>query len=399
MFHHFQRNRFGRTALAWLLAAIPLVILNSAPCRADFLGQGSTTIVSRTPHPAVVRIISLEKGGTSYGSGTLIAREGKLGIIVSNWHVVRDADGEILVSFPGGFRSSARVIRSDRTWDLAALLTWVPDGVEPVPFASALPRPGEPLAIAGYGTGAFRAVAGTCQQYVAPGLNMPSDMVQLSAVARQGDSGGPILNQKGELAGVLFGAGWRTTSGSHVKRVKSFLQPVLERLQQEPNQLAEQRQLAPEYGNQLQKPELPQAAGPRQDPLPASRTSQLEKIDTAASNEADPRAVPEEDAGVGQVASDDSQESNGSDTALDWEAATLLTSAAAQENPANPRGERQAGEVMPPGVENGSQEVSLQAEEKTLHWKDLFGHSWPEQLKSLLALVGAIAIVVQLARR
>ena len=48
-------------------------------------------------------------------------------------------------------------------------------------------------------------------------------MVELDVEARQGDSGGPIFNQSGELAGVLFGAGEGTTLGSFAPRVRYFL--------------------------------------------------------------------------------------------------------------------------------------------------------------------------------
>jgi hypothetical protein len=48
-------------------------------------------------------------------------------------------------------------------------------------------------------------------------------MVELSVEARQGDSGGPILNNRGELAGVLFGASNGTTLGSFSGRVGEFL--------------------------------------------------------------------------------------------------------------------------------------------------------------------------------
>jgi hypothetical protein len=48
-------------------------------------------------------------------------------------------------------------------------------------------------------------------------------MVELDVEARQGDSGGPIFNDRGELAGVLFGAGQGTTLGSFGGRVESFL--------------------------------------------------------------------------------------------------------------------------------------------------------------------------------
>jgi hypothetical protein len=51
-------------------------------------------------------------------------------------------------------------------------------------------------------------------------------MVELSAAARQGDSGGPIFNRRGELAGVLFGTAWGQTTGSYCGRVRWFLAAV-----------------------------------------------------------------------------------------------------------------------------------------------------------------------------
>ena len=43
-------------------------------------------------------------------------------------------------------------------------------------------------------------------------------MVELAAPARNGDSGGPILNSRGELAGVLFGSAFGRTTGSYCGR-------------------------------------------------------------------------------------------------------------------------------------------------------------------------------------
>ena len=42
-------------------------------------------------------------------------------------------------------------------------------------------------------------------------------------MAREGDSGGPIFNERGELAGVLFGSGGGATAGSYAGRVREFL--------------------------------------------------------------------------------------------------------------------------------------------------------------------------------
>ncbi len=180
---------------------------------------------AKPPHPAVVRIIAPNGNSLSLGSGALVAVNGQHGLVVTNWHVVRDATGVIQVAFPDGFRSPALVLKTDAQWDLAALAIWRPR-VEPIPLASQAPRPGEPLTIAGYGSGVYREVTGRCTQYVAPDVNQPFEMVELSARARQGDSGGPILNARGELAGVLFGASFSETTGSYCGRVRQFLASV-----------------------------------------------------------------------------------------------------------------------------------------------------------------------------
>ncbi len=179
----------------------------------------------RTPNPAVARIAAVEGNSLSQGSGTLIEVRGDRGLVITNWHVIRDAKGPIIATFPDGFRSAATVLKVDQDWDLAALLIWRPNAM-PIAISTMAPRPGESLTIAGYGSGDYRAVTGQCIQYVAPGRHMPYEMVEVSAEARQGDSGGPILNDRGELAGVLFGAGGGTTSGSFCGRVRSFLESV-----------------------------------------------------------------------------------------------------------------------------------------------------------------------------
>ncbi len=188
-----------------------------AACAAPSRAQPSTT-----PHPAVCRIAVEERGGKAFGSGTLIDAREQYGLVITNWHVVRDATGKIEVTFPGGFKSEARPLKLDETWDLAALVVWRP-ATEPAPLAARSPRQGDLLTICGYGGGDYLSQTGRCTDYYAPEVGQPQDLVELNVEARQGDSGGPIFNSRGELAGVLFGAAQGTTLGSFGPRVQTFL--------------------------------------------------------------------------------------------------------------------------------------------------------------------------------
>jgi hypothetical protein len=185
-----------------------------------------TASTGTPPLPAVGRVVVPEKDGISYGSGTLVDARGQFGLVVTNWHVVRDASGQITVEFPDGFKSPAQVVKTDKDWDLAALSVYRPNAA-PINVTASPPQPGEWLSIAGYGGGSWRTASGRCTQYLAPGVEFPHEMVELAAEARQGDSGGPILNERGELAGVLFGSGPGYTSGSYGGRVLKFLATVV----------------------------------------------------------------------------------------------------------------------------------------------------------------------------
>ncbi|MBM4023779.1 MAG: trypsin-like peptidase domain-containing protein, partial [Planctomycetes bacterium] len=186
---------------------------------ADFLLTG------QTPHPAVARIIAPESSGTSLGSGVLVDVNRTQGLVLTNWHVVRDSRSAVLVQFADGFQSAGTVIRWDEAWDLAALVIWKPRAT-PVSIAAAPPAIGEPLTIAGYGRGSYREESGPCLDYLSPGSDYPREFVELKATARQGDSGGPIFNAGGELSGVLFGQNNGRTIGSCTTRVRAFLAAV-----------------------------------------------------------------------------------------------------------------------------------------------------------------------------
>ncbi|GHT22303.1 hypothetical protein FACS189419_04660 [Planctomycetales bacterium] len=217
--------------------------------QADKIGMSSTQPernhpVITTPLPNVVRIIAFDRLGQSFGSGAYAGVYKEYGIIVTNRHVVVDAEGLVHVHFPNGFSSFGAVIKSDLKWDLALVaVSKPPESVPVLRISQRATQPGEDIWAAGFGDGHYRMAKGRCTRYLAPespqGENpAPYEIMEVTVASRQGDSGGPILNARGDLAGVLFGSDMvQFTAGSYCGRVSQFLagtKPEMERLPPRP---------------------------------------------------------------------------------------------------------------------------------------------------------------------
>jgi hypothetical protein len=373
---------------------------------------------STRPHPAVARIVAPDRDSLSLGSGTLIAVDGDRGLVLTNWHVVRDAVSTVQVLFPDGFQSPGRVLNVDSDWDLAAVEIERPL-VSPVRLADAAPRKGDRLTIAGYGPGAFRAASGRCVQFLSPGGSLPFEIVELSAAARQGDSGGPILNSRGELAGVLFGSTARTTSGSHCGRVRQFLDSVpFGSPLEEPAQLATR-----------EKPvRLPVVGGGQWRPKPAAapKTEETSQVDVAAAD-ADAPGIEPMDHADGNDASSRAEPGVGDDDGLmadeagemiavhDGDAAPYYaplprysqnaaeSAAAAEDEPAPvqaaigvPHQSDSIPAEPPAGAADvaGSDAADAAGADLPLGWQDLAGGTLAEQAKTAFAVLGMVGLAL-----
>ncbi len=299
-------------------------------------------------HPSVARVVAPGNGSVSYGSGTLIYAKDGLGLVITNWHVVNEATGPISVHFPDGFYSLGTVQNVDRDWDLAVIAVRKPNAA-PVPIANEPPRQGEILTIAGYGAGDYRAASGPCTQYVAPGLEFPYEMVEVAVSARQGDSGGPIFNQRGELAGVLFGEGNGRTSGSYCGRVRWFLTSVVPRLPAT-STIAASRAL---------------------QPIPSRADSVTSSTDGASRETSMPLAA---------VSSP----------------APASASPAASTSPGS--GPLVSDDEAPRPLVASTQAGGAAAESVQIGWHDVAGDSLADQAKTVLAGVGILAILLQALR-
>lgn len=161
-------------------------------------GFGAIPDLVEELQPSVVSIL-LDNGE---GSGVIVDED----TIVTNAHVAGDA-GEIQVVLASGRRIEASVEGTDNCTDLALLS--VPDGQLPgAEFADELPRVGElavalgnPLGFentvtAGIVSGLHRAIPSSGQT---PAL---IDLIQTDAPISPGNSGGALVNGRGEVIGI-----------------------------------------------------------------------------------------------------------------------------------------------------------------------------------------------------
>jgi len=144
--------------------------------------------------------------GGSSGSGFLVDDQGS---IVTNQHVVDNAE-EVDVRFgEGGDPVDARVTGSDASTDLA-LLKIDPSDVDGEPLrlgSSDQVRVGEPVIAIGSpfglrGTVTSGIVSGLGREIRSPNGFTIDDVVQTDAAINPGNSGGPLIDERGRVIGV-----------------------------------------------------------------------------------------------------------------------------------------------------------------------------------------------------
>jgi S1-C subfamily serine protease len=178
--------------------------------------QLSTAVASRTglsvqelyerSAPAVVQVTTtLSEQRRALGSGFVFDRDGH---IVTNFHVVEGAD-QIQVSFSNRETVEARLVGSDPATDLALLQVDLPAGsLKPLALGDSDDvKVGEPVVAIGNPFGLERTitagiVSALQRAVTSPSGNAIDHVIQTDAPINHGNSGGPLLNSRGQVIGV-----------------------------------------------------------------------------------------------------------------------------------------------------------------------------------------------------
>jgi len=135
------------------------------------------------------------------GSGFIIDRDG---FILTNYHVIEDAD-RITVTLADGRALRAEVVGTDPAIDVALLRVAAPGTLEPAPLGNSDDlRVGEWVCAIGNPLGYVHSVTVGVVSFMGRKLFDASldDYIQTDAAINFGNSGGPLINARGEVIGI-----------------------------------------------------------------------------------------------------------------------------------------------------------------------------------------------------
>jgi S1-C subfamily serine protease len=165
----------------------------------------STSVVTVPADPFFGNLFPSQQQQQSLGSGFVID---KTGHIVTNYHVVQGAR-KINVSFSNGASTKATVVGVDPSSDLAVLkVDATSRALTPLQLGNSDEmRVGDPVVAIGNPFGLDRTVTAGIVSAIQRAITAPNGytidhVIQTDAAINHGNSGGPLLNRRGQVIGV-----------------------------------------------------------------------------------------------------------------------------------------------------------------------------------------------------
>jgi hypothetical protein len=220
-----------------LLGAASWVLGWASACHGQVLDTGgwrasraSCTIAAEsTKRTSVVQITVPGHGRTNtLGSGALIRLpNGDDGYVLSAAHLFREAARPSRIQFCDGSACTfGELLGTNEADDLALLRVPGYRGRGGIPIAETDPPKGSQLKLWGWGNSSQPLVAhpGQCVAYDSfCEHHAQGGAIRVNAPARDGDSGGPIVNTAGQIVGVISCSDNCSTNGASCTRIKAWL--------------------------------------------------------------------------------------------------------------------------------------------------------------------------------
>ena len=203
-----QSAAFG-LALAFIVVLIRPDIVNLGSGEQAPATSYASAVNASAPAVVSLRTAQLGQRGSlgaglvvnqGLGSGVIISQDG---FIVTNWHVIRDAD-QVVVQLADGREAHPRFVGADPETELAVLKVDLPDLPAIRLGRSDTLEIGEVVLAIGNSYGLSQSVTLGIVSATGRGFGRISfeDFIQTDAAINIGNSGGALVNTRGELIGV-----------------------------------------------------------------------------------------------------------------------------------------------------------------------------------------------------
>lgn len=186
----------------------------SAGANSKILLPGSSTAGPVKISDAVGAVI-LVLSGDGHGSGVLVSSDG---YVLTDQHVV-GAEKYVKIRWSDGLEGLGEVIRTDKRRDVALIKT-DPRGRQPLALRTQAPEPGD--TVFAIGAPEDPKLQSTVTRGVVSAANRIVDgfsFIQSDVTVNPGNSGGPLLNEKGEILGLTD---WKLQSPDHATGLNFF---------------------------------------------------------------------------------------------------------------------------------------------------------------------------------
>ena len=188
-----KTSAIALSLISAILVSIPSFSKAASAAPIDFDTDEKITMeVYRSANPAVVTI----KTTTSTGSGSIISADG---LVITNEHVIRDAkNGLVRIINTEGKTYNGQVLTIDRKNDLALVRITSSDRFPTITVAD---RENILVGQKVFAIGSPFGLSGTLTTGILSRFAIDGDL-QTDARLNPGNSGGPLLNSRGEMIGV-----------------------------------------------------------------------------------------------------------------------------------------------------------------------------------------------------
>ena len=188
-------------ALAFVVVLAKPELVTSGPAARGVASYAEAVAASA---PAVVNIYTRERdrlGPLGSGSGVVINRDG---YVVTNWHVISDAD-QVSVQLADGRIAEPKLVRADPETELALLKIDLPNLPSITLGRSDTLQVGEVVLAIGNSLGLSQTVTMGIVSATGRGqlgVTTFENFIQTDAAINAGNSGGALVNARGELVGI-----------------------------------------------------------------------------------------------------------------------------------------------------------------------------------------------------